>query len=91
MDNSLAVLKAIRENISRFVPLSLMAQYTPIPAVKKHPLLGRRISRLEYERVVNAAIDLGFEELYTQEVDDRELSPDFEKERPFDWDEQRGG
>ena len=32
MDNSLAVLKAIRENISRFVPLSLMAQYTPIPA-----------------------------------------------------------
>ncbi|HBB17755.1 MAG: hypothetical protein A3J94_14185 [Syntrophus sp. RIFOXYC2_FULL_54_9] len=88
MDNSLAVLKAIRENISRFVPLSLMAQYTPIRAVRKHPLLGRRISRQEYERVVNAAVDLGFEELYTQEVDDRELTPDFEKECPFDWDEQ---
>jgi len=91
MDNSLAVLKAIRENISRFVPLSLMAQYTPIRAVRKHPLLGRRISRQEYERVVNAAVNLGFEELYTQEVDDRGLSPNFEKERPFDWDEQRGG
>lgn len=90
VDNSLAVLKAIRENISRFVPLSIMAQYTPIRAVRKHPLLGRRISRPEYERVVNAAVDLGFEELYTQEVDDRELSPDFEKERPFDWDEQGG-
>ena len=88
MDNSLAVLKAIRENISRFVPLSLMAQYTPIRAVRKHPLLGRRISRQEYERVVNAAVDLGFEELYTQEVDDRELTPDFDKECPFDWDEQ---
>jgi putative pyruvate formate lyase activating enzyme len=90
MDNSLAVLRAIRENISRFVPLSLMAQYTPTLAVRRHPLLGRRISRLEYERVVNAAVDLGFEELYTQEVDDRELSPDFEKERPFDWDEKGG-
>jgi putative pyruvate formate lyase activating enzyme len=90
IDNSLAVLKAIRKNISRFVPLSLMAQYTPIRAVKEHPLLGRRISRLEYERVVNAAVDLGFEEIYTQEVDDRELSPDFGKERPFDWDEQGG-
>jgi putative pyruvate formate lyase activating enzyme len=88
LDNSLAVLTAIREKVSRFVPLSLMAQYTPIRAVKKHPLLGRRISRLEYERVVNAAVDLGFEELYTQEVDDRELSPDFEKEHPFDWDQQ---
>jgi putative pyruvate formate lyase activating enzyme len=89
-ESSLAVLKAIREEISPFVPLSLMAQYTPIPAVEKHPLLGRRISRPEYERVVNAAVDLGFEEIYTQEVDDQELSPDFEKERPFDWD-QRGG
>jgi len=90
LDNSLAVLKAIRDKVSRFVPLSLMAQYTPIRAVNKHPLLGRRISRLEYERVVNAAVDLGFEELYTQEVDDRELSPDFEKEHPFDWDQQGG-
>lgn len=88
IDNSLAVLKAIREKVSRFVPLSLMAQYTPILAVGKHPLLGRRIGRLEYERVVNAAVDLGFEELYTQEVDDRELSPDFAKEHPFDWDPQ---
>jgi len=91
IDDSLAVLKTIRESISRFVPLSLMAQYTPIPAVKRHPLLGRRISRPEYERVVNAAVDLGFEELYTQEVDNRVLSPDFEKEHPFDWMAERGG
>lgn len=90
INNSLSVLKAIRENISRYVPLSLMAQYTPNRAVGRHPLLGRRISRQEYERVVNAAVDMGFEELYTQEVDDRELSPDFDNERPFDWD-GRGG
>jgi putative pyruvate formate lyase activating enzyme len=86
IDNSLAVLKTIREHISPCVPLSLMAQYTPIPAVQSHPRLGRRVSRQEYERVVNAACDMGFEEIYTQEVDDRELVPDFDRDRPFDWD-----
>jgi len=83
-DNSLAALKLIRE-VSPFIPLSLMSQYTPIPAVAGNPLLGRRVTRGEYEQVVNAALDLGFEELYTQAVDDRALNPDFAREKPFDW------
>jgi putative pyruvate formate lyase activating enzyme len=84
MDNSLAALELIRE-VSPFIPLSLMSQYTPIPAVQHDPLLGRRVTPEEYERVVNAALDLGFEELYTQEVDNRALNPDFARERPFAW------
>ena len=88
-DNSLAALKLIRE-VSPFIPLSLMSQYTPIPAVQHHPLLGRRVTREEYERVVNAALDLGFEDLYTQAVDDRALNPDFAREKPFAW-ESTGG
>jgi putative pyruvate formate lyase activating enzyme len=84
-DNSLAALKLIRE-VSPFIPLSLMSQYTPIPAVAGDPLLGRRVTWEEYEQVVNAALDLGFEELYTQAVDDRALNPDFAQEKPFDWD-----
>jgi putative pyruvate formate lyase activating enzyme len=87
-DNSLAALKMIRE-VSPFIPLSLMSQYTPIPDVRRHPLLGRRVTREEYERVVNAALDLGFEELYTQEVDDRALNPDFALEKPFAWESER--
>lgn len=83
-DNSLAALKMIRE-VSPSIPLSLMSQYTPIPDMRRHPLLGRRVTREEYERVVNAALDLGFEELYTQEVDDRALNPDFAREKPFAW------
>jgi putative pyruvate formate lyase activating enzyme len=88
-DNSFAALKMIRE-VSPFIPVSLMSQYTPIPDVRRHPLLGRRVTREEYERVVNAALDLGFEELYTQEVDDRALNPDFAREKPFAW-ETTGG
>jgi putative pyruvate formate lyase activating enzyme len=83
-DNSLAALKLVRE-VSPFIPLSLMSQYTPIPAVAGDPLLCRRVTKGEYERVVNAALDLGFEELYTQEVDDRALNPDFAREKPFAW------
>lgn len=86
MDNSLAALEMIRD-VSPLIPLSLMAQYTPTPAVRRHPLLGRRVTRDEYEQVVNAALDLGFEELYTQEVDDRALNPDFDREAPFAWEE----
>jgi putative pyruvate formate lyase activating enzyme len=83
--NSLAVLKLIRENVSTAVPLSLMSQYTPVPAVKDHPDLGRRITRDEYNRVVDAALDWGFSNLFIQDVDDRELTPDFDRESPFRW------
>lgn len=62
-----------------------MSQYTPIPPVSKHPLLGRRITREEYERVVNTALDMGFETIFTQDVDERAVSPDFEKDLPFNW------
>jgi putative pyruvate formate lyase activating enzyme len=88
-DNSIAALKLIRE-VSERIPLSLMSQYTPIAAVAGHPFLGRRVIRGEYEQVVNAALDLGFEEIFTQEVDDRALNPDFAREKPFDWDSTGG-
>jgi len=48
-------------------------------------LLGRRVTRGEYEEIVNKALDMGFEEIYTQEVDERTLSPDFDRDRPFQW------
>jgi putative pyruvate formate lyase activating enzyme len=63
-----------------------MSQFTPISAVKHHPLLGRRVTRQEYQVVVDHALALGFENLYLQEVNDRHLSPDFGQEKPFCWD-----
>lgn len=84
VDNSLEALKMIRD-ISPFIPLSIMSQYTPMPAVKNHPLLSRRITKSEYERVVNAAVDMGFDEIYTQDVDETAINPDFSREEPFNW------
>jgi hypothetical protein len=56
-----------------------------MPSVKDHSRLGRRITRSEYELVVNHALDMGFETIFTQDVDDKTLVPDFRKKLPFDW------
>jgi putative pyruvate formate lyase activating enzyme len=83
--NSLEVIRLIKTHISLSVPLSIMSQYTPIPAVKDHPHLGRRITRAEYEHVINYALDMGFEKIFSQEVNDQTLTPDFEEKIPFTW------
>lgn len=83
--NSFEVLELIKEHISVSAPLSIMSQYTPMPSMKNHPLLGRRITCEEYERVVNYALDTGFDTIFTQDVDDRALTPDFERKEPFHW------
>jgi len=83
--NSLEVLDLIKEHVSVSVPLSIMSQYTPMPFMKNHPHLGRRITCEEYEQVINYALDIGFETIFTQDVDDRALAPDFEQNMPFDW------
>jgi putative pyruvate formate lyase activating enzyme len=85
VENSIDVLKLIRSQLSQDVALSIMSQYTPITAVKGHPLLRRRISCDEYEMVVEKALDLGFENLTIQAVDERQFSPDFAQETPFPW------
>lgn len=85
VENSRDVLRIISREISTAVPISLMSQYTPIPAVAGHPLLGRRITGAEYEAVVDYALDLGFETIFTQEVDEREITPDFGRENPFEF------
>jgi len=85
VQNSLDAVRLIAERLSKKVPLSLMAQYTPTPAVADDPLLSRRVTREEYEAVVDHALDLGFENLFIQEVDEKNLVPDFDREEPFVW------
>jgi len=85
-ENSLEVLRLIKKHISTAIPLSLMSQYTPMPFMKDHPDLGRRVTAGEYEDIVNEALGLGFEEIHTQTVDDQVLNPDFSREEdPFQW------
>ena len=70
--------------MSTSVQLSLMSQYTPIAKVRHHPILKRRITKNEYEQVTDYALKLGFDNVFVQEVNDYELTPDFDKDNPFD-------
>jgi len=92
VENSLAVLRLLAENIPVTVPLSIMAQYTPTPRVRTHPHLGRTVTETEYRRVVDAACEMGFEYLFVQDVNDtvREL-PDFSRDDPFETTVGAGG
>jgi putative pyruvate formate lyase activating enzyme len=85
VQNSMDVIRLIATHLSKKVPLSLMSQYTPTPAVKGDALLSRRVAREEYEMVVDLALELEFENLFIQEVDDQSLAPDFNQESPFKW------
>ncbi|MCE5210368.1 MAG: radical SAM protein, partial [Deltaproteobacteria bacterium] len=84
IENSKEVLRLIRNEISQNVFLSLMSQYTPIAKVRNHPVLKRRITKSEYEQVTDYALKLGFDNIFIQEVNDDDLTPDFDKDNPFD-------
>jgi putative pyruvate formate lyase activating enzyme len=84
IENSKEALKLIKEKISTSVFLSLMSQYTPIARVSHHPILRRRITKSEYEQVTDYALKLGFDNVFVQEVNNYELTPDFDRDNPFD-------
>ena len=83
IENSKAVLRLISRKISNNVFLSLMSQYTPMAKVRNHPDLKRRITKKEYEQVLDYAEKLGFHNLFIQEVSDFDLTPDFSLDNPF--------
>ena len=78
VQNSLDVIRLIASRLSKKVPLSLMSQYTPTPNLSGDPVWGRRVTREEYEAVVDLALDLEFENLFIQEVDERTPSAGFQ-------------
>ncbi|MEN3007669.1 radical SAM protein [Pseudothermotoga sp.] len=53
------VLDFIFFSLSPTVPVSIMSQYNPVFSARFDPLIGRRISAEEYERVIEYALKLG--------------------------------
>lgn len=80
--NAKAVVKYVYETYGKQVSLSLMNQYTPMRADFPWKELNRRVTRREYERLIEYALTLGVENGYIQEGDTAEESfiPDFDGE-----------
>lgn len=65
--NAKAVVKYLYETYGDKIYISLMNQYTPLPHVEAWPELNRRVTRREYNRLVEYALSLGVENGFVQE------------------------
>lgn len=65
------ILRFLADGVSRDVAVSLMSQYTPCFRALGDPLLGRRLTRDEFEEAAAALHDLGFANGWVQEWSDR--------------------
>ena len=65
--DSKEVIRYLYETYGNSIMISIMNQYTPMPQVKVHKHLGRRVTRREYEKAVDYALGLGVEFGYIQE------------------------
>lgn len=83
LENSREVFRLIKKEISTSVSISLMSQYTPTVKMQTNQLLDRRITSEEYNQILDFALDLGFGNLFIQEVNEVELTPDFTSDKPF--------
>lgn len=66
-EDSKEVIKRLFNEFGNDVYLSIMNQYTPMPAMKNHPFLSRKLTKEEYDEVVDFAIDIGVEKGFIQE------------------------
>lgn len=85
VENSIAVLRWIAEELSPSVHISLMSQYHPTPHVANHPNLGRTLRAGEYREVLDEFDRLGFYRGWVQELESPfEYRPDFNRPHPFE-------
>ena len=77
--DSKAVIKYLYETYKDDIFISIMNQYTPLPEVNNHPKLSRKLTKKEYNSVINYALDLGLTNGFIQEGDvaSESFIPDF--------------
>ena len=84
VDQSIEVLKTIAGEISPNLHISLMSQYYPTARVRNTPDLNRTMSLEEYQQVVDALFEAGFNNGWTQDPESNtSFRPDFSEEQPF--------
>ena len=65
--DSRRVLEYLLSTYGKEIYISLMNQYTPMPAMKDDPRLSRKVTNREYQRLIDYGIQLGLENGFIQE------------------------
>ena len=68
VNDAKAVLKYLYDTYHDHVYISMMSQFTPI-ALKDYPEINRTVTKREYERLVNYALEIGITNAFIQERD----------------------
>lgn len=68
VNDAKAVLKYLYDTYHNHVYISMMSQFTPI-ALKDYPEINRTVTRREYERLVDYALEIGITNAFIQEGD----------------------
>lgn len=84
ISNPFSVLEFLVE-LSPEIPVSIMSQYNPEFYTGRMPDMRRQLRADEYQVVLERAFDLGFETVFSQDMDaSTTYNPDFNAERPFE-------
>lgn len=83
--NSIEVLKYLHQEYGDMVYISIMSQFTPVVHNEVYKELNRKVTKREYEKVLQAALDLGIKNGFFQEGKTAEESfiPEFDGEGIF--------
>ena len=78
--NSVKVLKYLHETYGDNISISIMNQYTPVRTFDTCKELNRKVTKREYEKVLDAAVDMGIKNGFIQEGETASESfiPDFD-------------
>lgn len=83
--DSIDILHWIATELSPKVSISLMSQYYPTACVADHPVLGRRLLKVEYQEVLDAMENLGFTKGWIQDIGSADsYKPNFKRDHPFE-------
>ena len=80
--NSRKVLRYLHETYGEEIYISIMNQYTPVREFGEFKELNRKVTKREYEKVLDAAVDMGIQNGFIQEGETASESfiPDFDYE-----------
>ena len=65
--NSIKALRYLHETYGEDIYISIMNQYTPVRKFVEFKELNRKVTKREYEKVLDAAVDMGIQNGFIQE------------------------
>lgn len=82
VEDSLDIVDYLFENFGNKIIYSLMGQYSPGNRVKNFPEINKKVTKEEYDRLVNYSWALGLENVFIQDLKSatEDFIPDFSRE-----------